>query len=126
MKEHTNHLGVDCFFECVGKNQTISLAIEHTAPSGKVMLIGNPFEDLHLKKEIYWKILRCQLQIFGTWNSSFLHTKEDDWNYVLRLLQQKKISPTKLISHRFSLEELETGLEIMRDKTEEYGKIIIC
>ncbi len=125
LKEHTTHLGVDCFFECVGKNQTISLAIEHTAPSGKVMLIGNPFEDLHLKKEIYWKILRCQLQIFGTWNSSFLHTKEDDWNYVLRLLQQKKISPTKLISHRFSLEELETGLEIMRDKTEEYGKIII-
>ncbi len=125
LAKHTRQLGADCFFECVGKNQTISLAIENTAPGGKVMLVGNPSEDMHLKKEIYWKILRRQLRISGTWNSSFLHTAEDDWNYALRVLQQKKVSPAKLISHRFPLEELETGLRIMRDKTEEYGKIII-
>ena len=28
-------------------------------------------------------------------------------------------------SHRFQLEDLEQGLSIMRDKTEEYGKIMI-
>ena len=119
-------MGADCFFECVGKNETISFVIDHTAPAGKVMLVGNPREDLYLKKEIYWKILRGQLEVAGTWNSSFLHTQEDDWNYVLRHLQQKKVAPKKLISHRLSMEELGRGFQIMKEKREDYVKIIGC
>lgn len=126
MLERTRCLGADCFFECVGKNETISFAIDHTAPAGKVMLVGNPREDLYLKKEIYWKILRGQLEVAGTWNSSFLHTQEDDWNYVLRHLQQKKVAPKKLISHRLSMEELGRGFQIMKEKREDYVKIIGC
>ena len=32
--------------------------------------------------------------------------------------------PSRLISHRFSLEEMEKGLHIMRDKSEDYVKIM--
>lgn len=123
--EHTDGLGADCLFECVGKNETISTAIASAKFAGKVMLVGNPHDDLHLKKEIYWKILRSQLDVSGTWNSSFTHNTKDDWNYVLQRLEQKKITPENLISHRFFLEELDQGLKIMRDKTEDYVKIMI-
>ena len=123
--EHTNHHGVDCFFECVGKNVTISLAIECTAPTGSIMLVGNPHQDLHLKKEIYWKILRRQLHIQGTWNSSFTHHLEDDWHYILERLKQQTLVPTSLITHRLPFEQLEQALHIMKDKTENHIKIIL-
>ena len=61
----------------------------------------------------------------GSWNSSFLHTQEDDWHYVLQRLEQKKIHPEKFITQRFSMEQLKQGLHIMRDKTEEYVKVMI-
>ena len=50
----------------------------------------------------------------------------DDWHYLLRILEDGKIEPERLITHRLALEELERGLVMMRDKTEDYCKIMIC
>lgn len=124
LTERTDGAGTDRFFECVGKNETCTLAVKSSAPGGNVTLVGNPYSDMVLEKEIYWKILRNQITVTGTWNSSFIHEPEDDWSYVLGRLAEGRISPEKLISHRFSLENLEEGLHIMRDKTSEYVKIM--
>lgn len=123
--EQTAGNGADVVFECVGKNETCTLAVQSAAPLGKVMLIGNPFTDMNLPRDIYWKILRNQLTVTGSWNSSFLHEPEDDWHYVLKRLTEKRIAPAKLITHRFPLEDLEKGLQIMRNKTEDNGKIMV-
>lgn len=123
--EHTDNRGVNLFFECVGKNETISQAIALTAPAGKVMLVGNPASDMVFQKAVYWKILRNQLTVLGTWNSSFTHSMEDDWHYVMEWLQNHRIRPKELVTHRFSLERLLDGLILMRDKSEESGKIMI-
>lgn len=120
----TNQNGVDVFFECVGKNETIAQAIDLCAPAGKVTLVGNPYSDIDLDKQIYWKILRNQLSVKGIWNSSYTHEKDDDWHYVLHLLENQSIHPEVFISHRYELENLHKGLEIMRDKTEDYIKVM--
>lgn len=131
LKAHTDGAGVDVFFECVGRNETVSQAINLTAPGGSVCLVGNPYTDMILDKQTYWKILRNQLEVTGTWNSSFLSDSDEeawrstDWYYVLRLLEQKKIAPESFISHRLNLENLEEGLHIMRDKSEDYLKVMV-
>lgn len=126
---HTQGAGADIFFECVGKNETVSSAIRLTAPGGQICLVGNPQTDMALGKAIYWNLLRNQIRMTGTWNSSFFSREEGkdentDWNYVLHLLEQKQIAPEQLISHRFSLPDLDRGLHVMRDKTEEYVKVM--
>ncbi|MBQ9232940.1 MAG: galactitol-1-phosphate 5-dehydrogenase, partial [Lachnospiraceae bacterium] len=80
--------------------------------------------DMTLDKNIYWKILRNQLIVTGTWNSSFTHEEDDDWHYVVDKLADGAVKPEELISHRLSLEELERGMEIMRDKSEDYVKVM--
>lgn len=122
--ERTKGHGADVFFECVGRKETYEMAVTHAAPSGRVMLVGNPHSDMSLSKEIYWKILRNQLTVSGTWNSSFLHDPGDDWHYVLKRMEEKRIAPSDLITHRFCPEDLEKGLQIMKNKTEDYGKIM--
>ncbi len=122
--DHTDGRGGDLFFECVGRNETYALAIQSTAPFGKVVLVGNPFTDMGLSREVYWKILRNQLTVTGSWNSSFLREAEDDWNYALKRLAEKRVRPAELITHRLSLGELGRGVEIMRDRTEDYIKVM--
>lgn len=126
--ERTQGQGADVVFECVGRNETLTQAVDCAAPAGRICLVGNPASDMALEKEVYWKILRNQLTVTGTWNSSFTHSQTDDWHYALGLLSRKRIDIGRLISHRFSLEELDGGLCIMRDKSEEYVKIMgeIC
>lgn len=122
--ERTGTRGGDVIFECVGRNETLRRAVDSAAPAGRICLVGNPASDMTLEREVYWKILRNQLTVTGTWNSSFAHKASDDWHYALERLSRKGLTPGQLISHRFSLEELEKGLHIMRDKTEDYVKIM--
>jgi len=136
LMERTGGAGADVFFECVGKCETFSQAVDCAAPGGRVCLVGNPASDMRLGQEVYWKILRNQLTLTGTWNSSigsifptgekgsFTCGETDDWQYVLERLEEKKIAPARLISHRFPMEEMELGFELMRDKKEEYGKVM--
>lgn len=124
LMEKTNNYGVELFFECVGKNQVVAEAIEATQPAGAIVYVGNPYSDMSFEKATYWKILRHQLKVTGTWNSSFTHDENDDWNYVIKALAVGSISPEKLISHRYPMEELDKGFHIMRDKTEDYVKIM--
>ncbi len=124
ISERTNGMGADIFFECVGKNETYIQAVQNAAPAGTVLLTGNPFADMELPRDVYWKILRNQLTVSGTWNSSYIHDPADDWNYVIDRLSAKKIAPETLITHRLPLERLAEGLHIMRDKTEDYIKIM--
>lgn len=124
LAERTGDRGVDVFFECVGKNTTISQAICNTAPGGTVQLVGNPATDIQFEKNTYWKILRNQLTVLGTWNSSFLHEETDDWHYVIQRLVEGKIHPEMFITQKLDFRDLETGLHIMRDKTKDYVKIM--
>lgn len=135
MKEYvdlyTEGAGADVFFECVGSNETVSQAINLTAPGGKICMVGNPCSDMKLDQQTYWKLLRNQLEVTGTWNSSFFGRWDEkerqgtDWYYALRLLEQSRIKPEQFISHRLPLMQLEAGLHLMRDKSDDYLKVMI-
>ncbi|MCM1183183.1 MAG: galactitol-1-phosphate 5-dehydrogenase [Roseburia sp.] len=125
LMEHTDGNGADVSFECVGKEETFVQAVENAAVAGRIVLTGNPCARMGLDRDIYWKLLRNQITVTGTWNSSFSHTADDDWHYALERISRGRLSPKELITHRFPLEELERGLHIMRDKTEDYTKIMV-
>lgn len=136
LQKRTGGQGVDVYFECIGRSENYEQAVSCVAPFGQIMLVGNPASDMSLPRNIYWKILRNQLTLRGTWNSSFygIDGKGDDWRYALdRLVTWSKLRaegksimlPHDLITHRFSLKDMNLGLDIMRTKSEEYVKVMV-
>ena len=123
--QKTGSSGVDLYFECVGRNETAALGLEAAAAGGRVVFMGNPHSDMSFTRDNYWKILRKQLTVCGTWNSSFIKDENDDWRYVLNRLKEGRVDPEALITHSLRADELERGLHIMRDKTEGYCKVMI-
>lgn len=148
--EKTDGFGVSSVFECIGRIETISEVIDMASPGGSVCLVGNPYSDVELPKNVYWKILRHQLNVTGTWNSSFAGTNEnvmscasdceanvevnnssnkfaelDDWQYVIDKLANGLIHPEKLITHKLDMDNLYSGFEIMHEKKENYIKIMM-
>ena len=87
-------------------------------------MVGNPYSDMEISKDLYWKILRKQLKISGTWNSSYTGDVNDDWHFVLNKLEKAEIDPERFITHEYSIDGIQTGMEIMRDKSEDYVKVI--
>ena len=124
VKEITDGKMVAAAWECVGKSEVYEIVVDVLKNEGQACLVGNPYSDMTLNREIYWKILRRQLWITGTWNSSFTHEEDDDWHEVIRLIEEGKVDPLKFITHTFDLENIVKGFEIMRDKKENYIKIM--
>lgn len=123
--EQTNGNGADIAVEAVGVQDTACNCLESVALNGKVIFVGNPHSDFIFPQNTYWQILRKQLSIYGTWNSSYNNTPKSDWSIVVDALSSGAINVKPLITHKFTLETMHKGLEIMRDNKEFYRKIIV-
>lgn len=110
--------------EAVGSGDAVNWAIEHTKPGGTLVLMGNPDGDILLPQGNYWKILRRQLRITGTWNSSYEQQDNCDWSEVITAVKNQKIKADVLVTHFLNQERLPEGLELMRKHCEPYCKIL--
>ena len=126
IQKHTDDQGVDIVIDCIGSSSSLTDALNAAAPGGQVLIVANPQGDLQLDKMSYWQILRKQIHMIGTWNSSFdPEAESDDWREVLSACREGKLHPEWLISHRFSFDELPKGLDVMRDKEQYHVKVMI-
>ena len=87
-------------------------------------MMGNPSGNIEMKQDVYWRILRKQLKLIGTWNSSYESNKDCDWAEVKAALENKQIQAKTLISHTYTADRLEDGLELMRSHKEPYCKVM--
>lgn len=123
--DKTNGEGASIVIDCVSSPETLAACLNCVRPGGQVLAVGNPKGDMELDKASYWKILRNQIRLTGTWNSSFHHSKEDDWNKAIEACCNGSLKLSKLITHRLPFEELEKGLIVVKDRKEYRNKIVI-
>lgn len=122
----TNGCGVDAVLDCVATSESLIDALACVKAGGQIVVVGNPKGDIEIDKNSYWKILRKQIRLTGTWNSSFSHSKEDDWNMVLQECANGNLHLKELITHELAFDQLHNGLEIMKKKSEYRNKVMIC
>lgn len=114
----------ECVLEAVGSNKSLETAIQLTKAGGRIVLMGNPEGEMVLSQQMYWKILRKQLVLAGTWNSSYEKEAPCDWHEVCVALATKQLQIAPLISHVFQQEQLLNALDLMRNHQQPYCKII--
>lgn len=114
----------DFVLEAVGSSESIDLAISATRRGGQLVLMGNPVGDIQLSQATYWKILRKQLRVSGTWNSSYDGINDSDWTDSVNALAKQDIEARSLITHRFMQDELMEGLSLMKQHEEPYCKVM--
>lgn len=114
----------DVVLEAVGSNSAIDKAINLVKPAGHLVLMGNPEGDIYLKQNTYWRILRKQLNVVGTWNSSYESQQPCDWTEVRDALAKHEIQASALISHTFKQDEVMEGMRLMYEHQEPYCKVM--
>lgn len=114
----------DFVLEAVGTPSSVETSISCCKAGGRLLLMGNPSGDMHISQNVYWKILRKQLTVRGTWNSSYDGTNQSDWTDAVSALSLGEIKVNSLISHCFKQEKLMQGLELMKKHNEPYCKVM--
>ena len=122
--EYRDGEAVDVCIEGTGAGPALVRCLKALKPFGKIVLMGNPSRGIELTQQDYWLILRKELQLFGTWNSSFGEA-QNDWREAIRAMSEGIITPEKLITHRLPMDEYMSAFELMRDRKEFYQKVML-
>lgn len=114
----------DFVLEAVGTPDAIELAVSSALPGGTILLMGNPSGDINFSQELYWRILRKQLVLKGTWNSIYDGCFPSDWTDAVNALANNELEVEALISHIFTQDKLFDGLKLMYSHNEPYCKVM--
>ena len=123
IKSVTGGRGADACIEGAGATQTWESCIKSVKSFGHVVCMGNPFGDMTLTQGTYSQLLRKQLTIRGTWNSSY-NDAHNDWRTALDAISKHIIDVRPLISHRFKLEEYKQAFDMILGRKEFYSKVM--
>ena len=115
---------VDCALEGTGFGDALEVCLKAVKARGRLVLMGNPGTEVVLSQNTYWYILRKELRICGTWNSSY-NDIQNDWRESLKAMSEGSIDVKPLITHSFPLSDCNKAFEIMKNKAEFYNKIIL-
>jgi len=116
--------GADLAVEGTGNSIAWENCLKAVRPFGRVVLMGNPAGSMTLTQNGYWEILRKQLTLSGTWNSSYANIPKNEWKLALDYMASGKLRVKELITHRVNLEQLHSAMVMMRDRTGFYNKVM--
>jgi L-iditol 2-dehydrogenase len=121
----TGGRGADLVIEAAGAPQTFEQALRMARPLGRVVMMGNPAGDVRLPQATVSQLLRKQLTVRGTWNSSFAAVPLNEWEVVIAMLAAGRLHLSPLISHRVSLAEGPAALRMMHEQREFFNRVVI-
>ncbi len=82
----TSGVGVDLAIEGAGTAITFRQCIQMVRKLGKIIFMGNIETDVVLDAKIVSSILRKQVVMYGTWNSSFTSLPKNEWTTSLSFM----------------------------------------
>jgi 2-desacetyl-2-hydroxyethyl bacteriochlorophyllide A dehydrogenase len=118
--EQSESDGWDLVINCAGGNKPLELAFQIARPGGTIVAIGSSPNSSKLQIPSNVFVTR-DLRVHG-----ILGYTTESWIKTLDLVSAGRLPLLDLISHRRSLEEFDSAIELLQSRSEAMGKIAVC
>lgn len=125
VRELTGGPGADVCLECSGHPTGQADALKALGRDGRMVWVGTGPGNLVLSTEQREQVCRKQITLRGQWMSYAAPWPGRPWTLPLELLQQCRLEPQRLITHRFTLHDAPRAVEFMLAPGSDYLKVII-
>ena len=119
----TNSIGADIIIEVAGSVETHKQSLLSARKRGRVVHIGRAHKDILFPDEVFTKIFRKELNVYGAVNSNF-SPNDHEWKITLHYISNGSLKTKPLITHRLQLREVAGTFKKMYNKEIVYNKII--
>ncbi len=103
-------------FECAGASVTVELALSAVPRGAQVILLGLSSSQANFQP---LRFVREGLRLSG----SIIYDHPNDFARAIKLVEQKVLSPSKIISHRFAFNDIGQALQLA--STGQAGKVLL-
>ena len=118
--------GVDAAVEASGLPATLLQAIEATAPRGQVLILGDLKGDVTIPRALISSLIRRELTVYGTWNSTIAPAGHSEWDMVVDAVATGRIAVEPLISHAAPLEQAPELFAELLDRRQWSNKVLFA
>jgi L-iditol 2-dehydrogenase len=122
--DHTAGLGVDRVIEMAGSSLAQEQSLRMAKKQGRVVFCGISYNELVLPQETLNQLLRKEVSLVGSWNSSFAPLPIHEWQTSLDFLAAGRIRCHPLISHRLPLSEVPNTFKKIWGGDGYYNKVL--
>ena len=112
VKEWTDDLGADCVIETVGGASNFDAAVACARKRGIVVLVAGYFEPLEVDLR---KIVWSEVVVTGS-NCYGYSGREKDFDAAIEMIASGRVDPTKIVTHRYGLDEIVEAFRVSADK----------
>jgi len=110
-------LGLDCVFDCCGKQEAMDQAVELMKPGGKIMIVGIPeFENWQFATD---KTRRKEMCIQN------VRRQNDRLKKAIDLIAEGKVDTDQLVTHRFSFPRTNEAFDLVNHYRDGVMKALI-
>ena len=121
--DETSGVGADLIIETAGSVETHKQSLHTARKRGRIIHIGRAYSDMVLPDEVFTKIFRRELNVYGAVNSNF-SPFDHEWRTTVQYMSMGKLKLKPLISHRLPLKEISETFRKMYSKEMVYNKIM--
>jgi len=121
--EETGGRGADLLIETAGSVETHRQALLAARKRGRIVHIGRAYSDVLLTDEVFTKIFRRELAVFGAVNTNF-SPHDNEWKTTVDYIASGKIRAEPLVSHRLTMSAVGETFRKMYRREMVYNKII--
>lgn len=118
----TGGLGMDAVIESVGTGPNFNDAMSIVRCHGTVVLVGGYFEPLEVDLS---RIVWSEASVIGS-NCYGFTGMDTDFDAAIELISSGKVDATKLVTHRYPLEDVVEAFKISADKRSGAIKVHLC
>ena len=118
----TSGLGMDAVIESVGTGPNFNDAMSIVRRHGTVVLVGGYFEPLEVDLS---RIVWSEASVIGS-NCYGFTGMDTDFDAAIELISSGKVDATKLVTHRYPLEDVVEAFRISADKRSGAIKVHLC
>jgi L-iditol 2-dehydrogenase len=121
--EETGGKGADLLIETAGSVETHRQALLAARKRGRIVHIGRAYTDVLLADEVFTKIFRRELAVYGAVNTNF-SPHDHEWKTTVDYLASGAIRTEPLVSHRLPMSAVGETFQKMFRREMVYNKII--
>lgn len=125
VKEATDGKGVDIAVESAGNPFTSAQVFSLPKKGGTVLFMGIPYGDVPVPREHFEKIVRYELTVLGSWNSTSAPFPGKEWHSVLHFMKEGKIKVKPMVTHRISIDQIPETFEKLYKRDTFFSKVMV-
>jgi 2-desacetyl-2-hydroxyethyl bacteriochlorophyllide A dehydrogenase len=112
VREYTHGMGIDAVIETVGGGQNFDDALTVVRRRGTVVLVAGYYKPLEVN---LGRIVSSEAIVTGS-NCYGYSGLQTDFQAAIDLIATGKVAPTKIVTHRFPLDEITRAFAVAADK----------